>query len=95
MTSRFFAKVGAAAVTGGTLVALAAAPASASGYDGTDPATTHCDVGAYTARSHPIYKGSTRIGLLELRYSPKCRTVWGRVTRMNLPTCGPNGYVEV
>lgn len=59
--------------------AHAVAPA-ASTYDGKDPNKTGCAKGSYTKWSHRVFRGTTVVGNIELRYSPHCRTVWSRVT---------------
>lgn len=66
-----------------------AAPAQAATYDGTDPAATGCAASAYTARSAYGYIGGVAHELVELRYSPTCRTTWARVTTINMPNCSP------
>jgi Protein of unknown function (DUF2690) len=58
-----------------------AQPAQASGCsgracDGNDPITTRCDNGAVTVDSE-----DTGDGIVELRWSPNCRTNWVRVRR--------------
>ncbi len=63
------------------------AAAAAASIDGSDPAGTGCDSGAYTAKSAYAYKGSTPLALIELRYSPRCLTTWARITTMNVPNC--------
>lgn len=62
-------------------------------YDGQDPVAAGCASDAYTARSTHILArdGSTRVGVVELRYSPSCRTTWIRV-RSDWPE--PRGYVQ-
>lgn len=68
--------------TSAALIASSAAmPAQAASRDGTDPHSTGCDVNAVTKDFEwiRIPQGGI-IGKAELRYSPKCRTAWVRVT---------------
>lgn len=46
--------------------------------DGTDPIATGCASDARTAKS--AWFGPNNNVLIELRYSPKCRSAWARVT---------------
>ncbi|MFF0477759.1 DUF2690 domain-containing protein [Streptomyces sp. NPDC004284] len=64
--------------------------ASAAAYDNQDPNSSGCASTAITAKSSPIYVGSTQVGTIELRYSTSCRTVWGRVR-----STGPYGHATV
>ncbi|MFC7440451.1 DUF2690 domain-containing protein [Laceyella putida] len=49
-------------------------------YDNTDPETTGCANNAITARSVLVKnKSGTVLSTTELRYSPACRTAWGRM----------------
>ncbi len=63
-----------------------AATCSGYGCDGKDPAATGCSSGAETVKSKyiEVYVASKeseeRVGRLDLRYSPSCRTNWARVT---------------
>lgn len=51
---------------------------------GTDPISTGCSADAQTVRSNYIKDSNgTNLALLELRYSPTCRTAWGRVTKVH------------
>jgi hypothetical protein len=50
--------------------------AHAATYDGDSPVLSGCANDAYTARSATLASGS----IIELRYSPSCRTVWARIT---------------
>lgn len=70
----------------------ATATPAASKYDNTDPNKTGCAKGSYTKWSHRIFRGSTVVGNVELRYSPHCRTVWSRVTRVASGYCYAYGY---
>ncbi|WP_333733077.1 DUF2690 domain-containing protein [Streptomyces sp. IBSBF 3010] len=49
--------------------------------DGLDPNASGCSSDAYTARQTHILDrdGRTYVGVVELRYSPACRTTWVRV----------------
>ncbi|MEW1892003.1 MULTISPECIES: DUF2690 domain-containing protein [unclassified Streptomyces] len=67
----------AAAVAGLALGLSGSADAAA--RDGADPMSSGCASGAYTARSQALYVNGARVGTVELRYSPSCRTVWARV----------------
>ncbi|MER7848145.1 DUF2690 domain-containing protein [Kitasatospora sp. NPDC096077] len=64
-------------------VAAPAAPAaparSGHGWDGVSPFGSVCGNDATTARQATIYHGNAITGYVQLRYSPTCRTVWGRV----------------
>ncbi|ONI92228.1 hypothetical protein ALI22I_05440 [Saccharothrix sp. ALI-22-I] len=58
--------------------------------DGTDPSATGCAADAITARSdYGDINGVNRV-FVELRYSPRCRTAWARMTSVNLPNCVVN-----
>ena len=48
---------------------------SGDGCDGLNPETTGCAAGAYTVQT-AVFSNS----YVELRYSPTCKTNWGRVT---------------
>ncbi|MER6514969.1 DUF2690 domain-containing protein [Nonomuraea sp. NPDC001636] len=48
---------------------------SRSGCNGEDPVIHHCSDDARTTYRYP-----TRLGLLELRYSPACTASWARIT---------------
>lgn len=73
------------ALTAATGVALAlsgllAGSASALAYDGQDPEASGCANTAITAEQHSLTSGSGAVvGVVQLRYSTACRTVWGRV----------------
>jgi hypothetical protein len=66
------------------LQAMAASPTcSLNGCNGTDPYATHCADSVVSPNPVPnvnIYNGSTRVGVIELRFSRVCRTTWARVT---------------
>ncbi|MGW5775256.1 DUF2690 domain-containing protein [Streptomyces sp. NPDC003863] len=74
-----------AAVTAAAGIALATgfsgSAQAGSGYDFQNPANTSCASDAYTAKSTGLYaqNGGPRVGTVQLRYSPSCRTVWARV----------------
>lgn len=54
--------------------------AFAAAYDGQDPNSSGCAKDARTVRSHAIYPNDNGDKvLLELRYSPSCRTAWARI----------------
>jgi hypothetical protein len=60
-----------------------ASPASAyPGHDGKDPIRAGCAGDARTVRAGAIRTHRTRkeVGLIELRYSPRCRSAWARIT---------------
>jgi hypothetical protein len=69
---------------------VAAGPAAAATYDGTDPSATGCASSGSTVESK---YGKTAVGttivFVELRYSSSCRTTWARVTTVGLPGCKP------
>jgi hypothetical protein len=88
LTRRAITLVAALLLAGATVFTMAG-PASAAAYDGTDPASTGCSSGAYTAKSAYGGTSSTSYLLVELRYSPSCRTAWARITSMNMPACVP------
>lgn len=54
---------------------------SADGCDGLDPVMTGCAADAYTVQT-AVFSNS----YVELRYSPTCKTNWGRVTSRVGPT---------
>jgi hypothetical protein len=70
----------------GLLLSLGlATPAHAATYDGANPEGHRCnDSRTFTARTANVvipsgtYRGRV-LGRIELRYSPTCRTVWGRI----------------
>jgi hypothetical protein len=49
-------------------------------WDRTDPAGTGCAQGAVTHGHVDINSGGTKVAVVELRYSPSCRTAWARIT---------------
>jgi hypothetical protein len=59
--------------------AEAAATCSGTGCDGIPAASTTCVNGAYVVYSDDYYTGGSLAGNLQLKYSPSCRTTWGRV----------------
>lgn len=74
----------ATAVLGCSAVVATATPAAAvtcyGDYcSGKDPQATGCASGASTSAVREFSQGSTR-GVLEVRYSPTCKTNWTRVT---------------
>jgi hypothetical protein len=95
--TRSAAAMAAAVVTGLSLLAIAS-PASAAAYDGTDPNSAGCASGAITARK--AFDSIDAVDLIEvdLRYSPRCKTAWARITLLGLGPCpsgAPCGYVTV
>jgi Protein of unknown function (DUF2690) len=70
------------------VLAIEGSPASAASYDGTDPYQTGCASGAYpVSYSHLWFNfGNSPLGardanaLIQLFYSPSCRTVWAVLT---------------
>ena len=58
-----------------TVVSTQAQNAAAADYDGKDPETTGCANGATTAATQ-----RTTWGTFELRWSPRCKTNWIRVS---------------
>ncbi|MFJ9908893.1 DUF2690 domain-containing protein [Streptomyces sp. NPDC101152] len=83
---------------GGTVVSLTAAvlvgtggSAQAATYDGQDPIASGCAASAITAEQNNIFIPSgIAVGVIQLRYSTACRTVWARVV-----STVPNGEAEV
>lgn len=59
-----------------------AATCSGSGCNGRSPHITGCDASGYvsTKASANIMNGGTVVGLVELRYSSLCGTIWARTT---------------
>ncbi|MBO1628590.1 DUF2690 domain-containing protein [Bacillus arachidis] len=55
--------------------------AFAAAYDRTDPIATGCARDAITVKSESI----DSYGVIQLRYSPSCRTAWGKIT-LNFPS---------
>ncbi|MER7750591.1 DUF2690 domain-containing protein [Kitasatospora sp. NPDC097643] len=55
--------------------------AQAAARDGQDPISAGCAGDAITAKEAQIWDGYTNSydGKIQLRYSPSCRTIWGRV----------------
>lgn len=51
------------------------------GCTGQDPDKTGCSYGAYTLWESNVYRSQLIIGLIELRWSPTCKTKWARLTR--------------
>lgn len=62
------------------LVTVTGGRASAATYDGQDPTASGCANSASTVRSAPLTNGKSTAGMIELRYSSQCRTVWARIT---------------
>lgn len=71
---------------------------SGHGCDGTNPDSTGCSAGAITASIASgtitnIFIGAAYTVLVELRYSPTCRTVWARV-KTNDPVATEQGIIH-
>jgi hypothetical protein len=64
---------------GATPRADAATTCSGTGCNGQLAGNTTCVNGAYIVDSENYYVGGTLAGNLQLKYSPSCRTTWGRV----------------
>lgn len=63
-----------------TTLLVGSGTAQALPYDGTDPVSTGCDRDARTVRyANFRTPGGQVFGVIELRYSPRCRTAWARV----------------
>jgi hypothetical protein len=59
---------------------VAAAGCSGTGCDGKDPVQMGCSGDAYTVNSADIRNSSNQvIGRVDLRWSPSCKTNWGKV----------------
>ncbi|MER5741832.1 DUF2690 domain-containing protein [Streptomyces sp. NPDC059913] len=80
---RFGKVIGRAAAAATALIALQTGFAGNAGaatltYDGQDPIAAGCAGDAITAKKVTLTTG-TDWSFAELRYSPSCRTAWGRV----------------
>ncbi|QOC93148.1 DUF2690 domain-containing protein [Micromonospora craniellae] len=94
LSRRLAATAAASALTASMLIATpASAACSGYGCDGTDPADTGCSSGAQNATANPAYimQGSTTLAVVELRWSPSCKTNWGRISNR----VSPHNRVEV
>lgn len=83
--------VRAAVVAFGAAAMLTAAPqaqATHSAHDNTNP-NSGCSSSAFTAKSAGLNNSSGNYGIIELRYSSTCRTVWARVTSTYGVACVP------
>lgn len=49
-------------------------------FDGTDPAKTGCSADARSPKHKSLYADGRKVAVIELRYSARCRTAWGRIT---------------
>lgn len=84
--TRFTQRVAVAATAALLSVAGVAGSASSAsaypGHDGKDPIKAGCAGDARTVRSAAILTNRTRkeVGLIELRYSSRCRSAWARIT---------------
>ena len=56
-----------------------AASCPGTGCNGEIAANTTCVNDAYVAEEKTMYQGSTAVGIIELEYSPSCRSAWARV----------------
>ncbi|GIJ20015.1 DUF2690 domain-containing protein [Micromonospora lutea] len=74
-------------VASSLLVATPANAATCSGTscDGTDPASTGCSADAQNANVTDIMHNGVVVAVLELRWSPSCRTNWGRISNRVSP----------
>lgn len=75
-------RIGVVIATTGATLALAglfAGSASALAYDGQDPEASGCASTAITAEQADISYNGVTVGVVQLRYSTACRTVWSRV----------------
>nr|MDT0660383.1 DUF2690 domain-containing protein [Micromonospora sp. DSM 115978] len=81
---RVLAPIAVACLTASVLVATPANAATCSGYgcDGTDPIDTGCSSGAQNATRYPRYimDGNKTVAMVELRWSPSCKTNWGKIS---------------
>jgi hypothetical protein len=68
-------------------------PTYATVSDGSDPIQTGCANDAVTVRSDHF--GPNSDAILELRYSPSCRSIWARVTIPHAADSSHSGYAEV
>lgn len=83
-----------------TLAPAPAAHAADFARDGQNPANTVCANDARTVMSARLYNSSwgySPSAVIELRYSPYCRTVWARVTGASRYSAGDHagGYARV
>lgn len=64
------------------MTAMTIESASAHSLDGQSPVSSGCANDAYTAKSGRLWNGSSyhSTARIELRYSPRCRTVWARIS---------------
>lgn len=60
----------------------AAVGCSGTGCNGQDPEVMGCAADAFTMASAPIHDAynNTNVGTVDIRYSPTCKTNWGRAT---------------
>lgn len=66
----------------GTQVTAPANTVGATIHDGADPADSGCsaDPNVVTVQSHEVDVDGVPVGLIELRYAPRCGVSWGRFT---------------
>ncbi|MGH8794697.1 MAG: DUF2690 domain-containing protein [Stackebrandtia sp.] len=93
-TARRVVVVAAAALV---LLALGFARPVEASWHGLDPAGTDCVADARTEDSAAITFGEHRLGTIELRYSPSCRTAWARLSNhmTHVPAAAHAGYAEI
>ena len=84
-TLRTVAKATVIALAIPTALLAAAAPASASGWNGVNPANTVCANDARTVQSARLTTSGGSRAIIELRYSPTCRTAWARISGASVP----------
>ena len=87
---RFRATVTVAAAAVGAAL-LTAAPAHASSYDHKDPYKSGCGNSAYPVRTAAMKFNGTKVGKIQLMWSPRCRTNW---TEIRVPS-GQSGTIWV
>jgi hypothetical protein len=79
------------------LAATSNRSAAAAVADGADPKDSGCadDPAVGTLNSHEVDVDGIAVGLLELRYSPRCGVAWGRITPgPSAPTISRPGPVQ-
>ncbi|MFC8900143.1 DUF2690 domain-containing protein [Streptomyces cinereoruber] len=83
MTNRIrpFARLGVVAGSLGLALIAGTGGAQAYTYDGTNPSSTGCSADGKTIHSATVKNDAGySFGTIELRYSVKCHTAWGRMT---------------
>jgi hypothetical protein len=84
MRKAVLASAALALITSSILISVApradaATTCTGTGCNGQLAGNTTCANDAYIVDSENYYVGSTLAGNLQLKYSPSCRTTWGRV----------------